>query len=279
VSDDTGFVTARSVILAAGTIGTNEILLRSRDRGGVTTSDWLGKGFSANGNFLGFIDYQLSDQAVWTNSGGVGVARGTPKEPVGASIQGIIDFRRPDRPLSRRVVLEELAQAKALATGVALLMVANLNRAMTMLGCGHDTADGEIHLEDDEASVRWPGYAGQACHAEMTALMEQYATAYGGRYRPFTVGANTTAHPLGGCRMAATAREGVVNHRGQVFAAAPGLDERAVHPGLYAVDASIVPTALGNNPLLTIAALAERIADLIVTAPENAGLFAAARAR
>ncbi len=279
VSDDTGFVTARSVILAAGTIGTNEILLRSRDRDGVTTSDWLGKGFSANGNFLGLIDYQHSDHAVWTNSGGVGVARGTPKVPVGATIQGIIDFRRPDRPLVRRVILEELAQASALAPGVAILMVANLNRVLTVLGCGHDTADGEIQLEDDEAAVRWPGYAGQACHAEMIALMERYAAAHGGRYRPFTVGANTTAHPLGGCRMAATAREGVVDHRGQVFAASPGLAERAVHRGLYVADASIVPTALGNNPLLTIAALAERIADLIVTAPENAALFDTARAR
>ena len=76
--------------------------------------------------------------------------------------------------------------------------------------------------------------------------------------------------------MAATARDGVVNHRGQVFAASPGLAERAVYPELYVADASIVPTALGNNPLLTITALAERVADLIVTAPENADLFDAA---
>jgi cholesterol oxidase len=279
VSDDPGFVTARSVILAAGTIGTNEILLRSRDRGGIAVSDRLGKGFSANGNFLGLIDYQNSDQPVWTNSGGVGVSKGTPKEPVGASIQGIIDARRPDRPLSRRVVLEELAQASAVARGVSLLVLADLNRALTILGCGHDTADGEIHLEDGEASVRWPGYAAQACHAEMVALMERYATVYGGRYRPFTPAASTTAHPLGGCGMASTAREGVVNHRGQLFATGPGLSERTVHAGLYVADASIVPTALGNNPLLTIAALAERIAELIVTAPENADLFEAAPAR
>jgi cholesterol oxidase len=79
--------------------------------------------------------------------------------------------------------------------------------------------------------------------------------------------------------MASTAREGVVNHRGQLFATGPGLSERTVHAGLYVADASIVPTALGNNPLLTIAALAERIAELIVTAPENADLFEAAPAR
>ena len=112
VPDKTGFVTARSVILGAGTMGTNEILLRSRERGGIAVSDWLGKGFSANGNFLGFIDYQHSDHAVWTNSGGVGVEKGTPKVPGGGQHPGPHRLRRPDRSLSRRVVLEELAHAE-----------------------------------------------------------------------------------------------------------------------------------------------------------------------
>ena len=44
---------------------------------------------------------------------------------------------------------------------------------------------------------------------------------------------------------------------------------RAVHPGLYVADASIIPTALGNNPLLTITALAERVAELLVRDPAN----------
>jgi cholesterol oxidase len=52
-----------------------------------------------------------------------------------------------------------------------------------------------------------------------------------------------------------------------------------VHAGLYVADASIMPTALGNNPLLTITALAERIADLIVTDPSHASLFEPPRAR
>src|SRR5262249_32964477 len=92
-------VTARMVILAAGTIGTNEILLRSREAGGLAVSDWLGKGFSGNGNHVWFVDYQRAPRTVVTNTAGVGVAAGTPVKLVGPTIQGIVDFRRADRPL------------------------------------------------------------------------------------------------------------------------------------------------------------------------------------
>jgi cholesterol oxidase len=47
-------LTAEMLILGAGTLGTNEILLRSRDQGGLSLSDELGEGFSTNGNFAGF---------------------------------------------------------------------------------------------------------------------------------------------------------------------------------------------------------------------------------
>jgi cholesterol oxidase len=47
--------------------------------------------------------------------------------------------------------------------------------------------------------------------------------------------------------------DGVVDHKGEVFG----------HPGLYIADGSIIPRAVGLNPSRTIAALAERIAELI----------------
>jgi cholesterol oxidase len=268
-------VTARAVILGAGTVGTNEVLLRSRDAGGLVLSDWLGKGFSGNGNYVWFVDYKFSSAPVTTNSAGVGVAAGTPKAPVGPTIQGIIDFRRADRPLPRQVVFEDIAHPTALAPGVAVLTVSDLNRALTLLACGHDSAEGEIRLEHDEAAIRWPGYATQPCRDEMERIMAQYATVYDGRAQAFAPGGPTTAHPLGGCRMAATATDGVVNHRGEVFDAGQRGDRRAVQRGLYVADASIIPTALGNNPLLTISALAERIADLIVRDPAHTALFEA----
>ena len=271
--EEHAFVTARMVILAAGTMGTSEILLRSRDRGGINVSDSLGKGFSGNGNYLGFADYQYVEPPVLTRTAGVGVSGGAPSNRVGAYIEGAIDFRQPQRPLERRVVIEDIAQASSLAGGVALLMLADLNRGMTLLGCGHDGAAGEIRLQQGRGVVQWPDYERLPNQAEMVRLMTQYAGARGGQFTPFKPARNYTAHPLGGCRMAASSAGGVVNHQGQVFDTSVTAETTAVHPGLYIADASIIPTALGNNPLLTITALAERIAELIVSNPDHSMLF------
>jgi cholesterol oxidase len=67
------------------------------------------------------------------------------------------------------------------------------------------------------------------------------------------LGAPLTAHILGGCRMAATPEEGVVDFGGQAFG----------HPGLFVVDGSVVPVNLGVNPSLTITALAEYVMSRI----------------
>ena len=272
--EERGWVDTRVLILSAGTLGSTEILLRSRQKHGLPLSDWLGRGFSGNGNYLGFIDYQYTDPPVITNTGGVGIALGPPTVPVGTSIQGAIDFRLEGQPLVRHVVLEDLAHPSAHVGGLSLLMLADLNRGMTLLGCGHDTASGEIRLEGDNLAVRWPDYERQASHAEIIQHMREYATAQGGRFRPFTPARNYTAHPLGGCRMGLTAQDGVVDDRGRVFDGTPRVPAGQVHPGLYVVDGAIVPTALGNNPLLTITALAERAAELIVRDPDLSELFA-----
>ena len=58
------------------------------------------------------------------------------------------------------------------------------------------------------------------------------------------------SHPLGGCRMAPSAGLGVVDHGCEVFG----------HEGLFCMDSSAIPTSLGVNPSLTIAAVAERAA-------------------
>jgi choline dehydrogenase-like flavoprotein len=59
------------------------------------------------------------------------------------------------------------------------------------------------------------------------------------------------AHLVGGCRMAADERSGVVDAEQRAFAV----------PNLYLADGSVLPTQGSANPALTIMALAARVAD------------------
>ena len=61
-------------------------------------------------------------------------------------------------------------------------------------------------------------------------------------------------HPIGGCSMGQSSVDGVVNSYGQVF----NPDSRKPYENLYVVDGSIIPSALGVNPSLTIMALTFR---------------------
>lgn len=70
------------------------------------------------------------------------------------------------------------------------------------------------------------------------------------------------AHPLGGCRMAESPDLGVCDPTGAVFG----------YEGLHCIDSSIIPTSLGVNPSLTIAAVAERCADALVRRAGDLGL-------
>lgn len=67
-------------------------------------------------------------------------------------------------------------------------------------------------------------------------------------------GLSVTAHVLGGAVMGRDRSEGVVDAQHEVFG----------HPGLFVVDASVIPANLGVNPSLTITAFAERFAQRYV---------------
>jgi cholesterol oxidase len=63
-----------------------------------------------------------------------------------------------------------------------------------------------------------------------------------------------TAHPLGGCPMGRSEKEGVVDSHGEVFG----------YPNLFVLDGSMMPGPVGPNPSLTIAALSDRAADHVI---------------
>jgi choline dehydrogenase-like flavoprotein len=64
----------------------------------------------------------------------------------------------------------------------------------------------------------------------------------------------TSSHPLGSCRMAESVQRGVVNYRGEVFG----------YPGMYVTDGAAISGPLIVNPSLTILANAERITDIMI---------------
>src|SRR5947209_825005 len=65
-----------------------------------------------------------------------------------------------------------------------------------------------------------------------------------------------TAHPLGGCPMGDDYLQGAVDPYGRVFAG-----DGSVHQGLSVSDGSVIPSALGVNPLMTISAITERFVE------------------
>src|SRR5829696_1480770 len=149
-----------------------------------------------------------------------------------------------------------------------LMCVATMGREASIgefrLGSGRETtlrvrrADGTAFKDD-------PVYA--AIERSLASFAAKLTDDPAARFiNPFTARAQralggesiTLSHPLGGCRIGRSAADGVVDEWGRVFDTRHG--ENAVHPGLYVVDGSIVPAALGVNPSLTITALALRAA-------------------
>ena len=130
----------------------------------------------------------------------------------------------------------------------------------------HDDANGEMYLQDDRLRIEWPGVGQQEIFQKVNANLIRATEAHKGIFIKNLIWSEffghdlITVHPLGGCVMGKDARRGVVNHKGQVFASTEGAE---VYEGLYVTDGSVIPRAVGVNPLLTISAISERCCTLI----------------
>ncbi|HEY6491688.1 MAG TPA: GMC oxidoreductase [Trebonia sp.] len=286
-----GFVMADAVVLAAGTLGSTEILLRSRELG-LPLSDRLGYGFSGNGDVLAFAydtDASVRD---------VGLGERIPREDtlVGPTITGLVDLRGPDVDKRSALIIEEGSVPGALAAMLPIAMDAAsyedldeqtagvarhlrelaeiplgsyagpVDRSLTYLVMSTDDSGGRIVLENDRVNVVWPGIADQPVFARDNELLAAATRALQGTETPDPLWVYAgdrslvTVHPLGGCVMADEMARGVVDHRGRVF----DPDGGGVHDGLYVCDGSVIPVALDANPLLTISAIAERAVALMI---------------
>ncbi len=265
-----GSETARMVILAAGSLGSTEMLLRCRDELKTLpdVSARLGMGWSGNGDFLtpafhpmraihptqgptiaaiiDFLDGSQGGQVFWVQDGGLpNIAANFIKE-------------RADDPgigFKIKVALEALQ--------VALRENEPFVNIMPWFAQGVDAANGRLRLAApangrSELTLEWNVSESRQVIDSIVDMHTRLAQTTGGvALVPLTWSLFqdlVTPHPLGGCNMGTTRDDGVVDHRGEVFG----------HPGLYVADGAIIPRALGVNPSRTIAALAERIASLIV---------------
>lgn len=269
-------VGADQVILAAGTLGSTEILLRSRDAG-LPLSDHIGARFSANGDIIAFG----RDANEPVNAIGTGHPVREDVDTVGASVSGQIRVQDKER-LSHEMYIQEGVLPSALApllpvffvSGGKLLGAAQsllkgvykgpLNHLHTFFVVSHDSSTGRMVIEDDRLKVKWPGAEDEPVNARVDSALKSLVEENGGDYIKSPLAATSvgskpaTAHPLGGCTMATDRKTGVVDHKGRVFTSAPGTNDTDTHDGLYVMDGSVMPRSLGCNPLLTITALAER---------------------
>ena len=267
---------APMVVLGAGTLGTNEILLRSRELG-LALSDRLGQRFTANGDIIAF-GYGATNPV---DAVGIGYPPKLEGVEIGAAVSGQIEFD-DERDLSQELRVQEGVLPSALAPVLPVLFIPNgrllgalqslisgvykgpFSRLQTFFAVSHDSAAGRFVLDEDRLTLVWPGAKDEPVYARLDAVLNAIVQQAGGSYVKNPLAGTVmghqpaTAHPLGGAGMGRERADGVVNHKGQVFDAGPGRGSTAVHEGLYAVDGAVMPRSLGVNPLLTITALAER---------------------
>lgn len=291
---------AENVVLAAGALGSTEILLRSVGHG-LHASPHLGHGFGGNGDYVA-IAYNGDFR---TDVLGFGNRPDSPRAQVapGPTIVSALQYDR-SRPWAERTTAEDISAMPSALVGFlrrvlpAVVAVGTpppdrslgarlrrlvrkgrdylrwdpegaANHSMIYLGMAVDDSGGTIALDpaSDKIAITWPTLHSDPIFRTVDAQLRGHASTQDGTYLHIQRldlkdrRANLmTVHPLGGCNLADDPDAGVVDPDGRVFDG-----EGGVHQGLYVVDGAIVPTAVAVNPFLTISALAERISATLAS--------------
>jgi len=263
-----GSQTARIVIIAAGSLGSTELLLRCRDLTGSlpNVSPFLGHDWSSNGDFLtpafyssaidpsvgptiasaiDFLDRSQEGQSFWIEDGGF----------PNLLSDFINAYDRVGTGVHAKLLIDSIRHA---LTGVE-----PFRNVMPWFAQGVDAANGQLTLEtalfsgEHKLHLDWDIERSKAVIDAIVNMHVKLSHATGGDpvVPPTWTLLHTliTPHPLGGCGMGDTPQHGVVDHKGEVFG----------YRNLYVCDGSVIPEALGVNPSRTIGALAERTAAIL----------------
>jgi len=261
---------AKRVIVAAGVLGTVELLLKNRDqyRTLPAVSSRLGDFVRTNGeSLLGATSFDAHRElsrgiaigaAFHPNSltkiesvrypSGSGAMRllGVPLTPDGSA------FTRPLKMLARMLLqlprILKLWRVRDWARSTVILLVMQsvdqhlkLRLGRSLFGRG---------LKDTASDQPVPSYLPIAQRAAEILAEELHGEAQN-VISEVLLRTPATAHILGGCCIGKDATSGVIDERHEVFG----------YEGLYVCDGSVVPGNLAVNPSLTISALAERFAS------------------
>jgi len=300
-------VKADRVILAAGCIGTNELLLKCKQtlKALPDLSNKLGCGFSTNGDYLAFVE--KTKDTVNLTRGPVQTSFAHFFSDDASKFHTVEDLGIPRvfSVLFGKGFLRKFAETgitKSLIVSIVVKQIQQLlkqvlgviasffqkpvppeefqsedipgRNVMGVSGMGRDAAIGQFRLGGpDETTLRvsrtdHKPFDQDPIFEEIKKTIDRFAakltgnqTAHASSPLTLAAGARNTlnrtpttvvgvAHPLGGCRIAKSADEGVVDEFGRVFS----------YKNRYIADASIIPSSLGVNQSLTISALALRIA-------------------
>ena len=267
-------VDASRVVLAAGSLGSTEILLKSKGHYGTLPgiSAALGHNWSSNGDFLTPARY--GKRELFPTRGPTITCAIDYLDGSDAGARYFVeDGGLPD--LLHNLVRAKQKGRRRMRLGTNLLSLlrrglrdlTEIEHTMPWFGQSIDAGDGRCYYGRDwvrpwkkRLKLDWnPARSASAINALVNRHKKLSGATGGDPKVPamWTIFRNlVTPHPLGGCGMAAAPSVGVVDHRGRVFG----------YPGLFVADGAIIPRPVGLNPSKTIAALAERVVEHMLDA-------------
>jgi cholesterol oxidase len=282
------------VVVSAGCLGSTELLLRCKLIHGTLPhiSNRLGHQFSGNGDFLSFVvrgfegnpNYgptitQLTDYNLFQ---GFAPSHAFVLEDASypAFLAWFVEGVKPRymwlKPISRLVrhLLASLTSGKSPGTvGFAFAdVLSNSTSAQSavLLCMGIDTSNGVMDLDSSgHLRVHWPWQQNRRLYDAILEVGEDFKRLAGAKTFAalptwdWPVRNNVTVHPLGGCVLADDSAQGVTSADLARFGEVFGYKE------LYVADGAIVPTATGSNPVATICALSEMVAEGITHIPAD----------
>lgn len=203
-------ITSDFVILGAGSLGSTEILLRSKAKG-LKCSDQLGSSFGIDGDFFGFsyngpnkvnlVGYGNRDWKQMQEQFG----------PTGPCISAVWDLRDPNAPLKQNIIIEDMSFPGLIAPTLNPLLVladssefaqntdpsGRLSQTFRMIealtkgvyygatentlfmgGMGHDNQEGVISLnpQTDGLTIYWPNPLDPVQNDYQNQILQKAAT-------------------------------------------------------------------------------------------------------